>query len=113
MVEGPKTRGSNRKIHISKKGWQGDVYRFLIAAISLDPPTLNFRYQPLRERIAAICTGELPSGSSLISACQHSSNIANSSAGNNVVEWDSENDVFDIRDPYLLFFIRWSETIDS
>jgi len=35
MLDGPKTRGSDRKIHISKFGWQGDVYRFLIKALSL------------------------------------------------------------------------------
>lgn len=35
MLEGPKTRGSDRKSYISKFGWQGDVYRFLLKALSL------------------------------------------------------------------------------
>lgn len=111
MVEGPKTRGSDRKIHISTYGWQGDVYKFLLKAISLDPPQLNFRYQPLVDRINSICNGDAPSGSSITSACYHSTTIANDIAGDNIVEWDAENDVFDIRDPYLLFYLRWSEII--
>jgi Zn-dependent protease with chaperone function len=35
--------------------------------------------------------------------------IANSSTNAEIIEWDSENDVLDIRDPYLLFYLRWSE----
>lgn len=109
MLEGPKTRGSDRKVYISNLGWQGDVYRFLLKALSLDPPCLNFRYQPLLERISSICQGESPSGSSITSACYHSAALANDSANNNIVEWDGDNDVFDIRDPYLLFYLRWSD----
>lgn len=113
MLEGPKTRGSDRKIYVSKFGWQGDVYRLLLKAIALDPPCLNFRYQPLIDRIALVCSGDVPSGSSITSACYHAAALANDSANNNVVEWDSENDVFDIRDPYLLFYLRWSDIADS
>ncbi len=112
MLEGPKTRGSDRKVYISTFGWQGDVYRFLLKAISLDPPRLNFRYQPLLERISSICNGESPSGSSITNACYHCATIANASANNSIIEWDSENDVLDIRDPYLLFYLRWSDIAD-
>lgn len=111
MIEGPKTRGSDRKIHISKFGWQGDVYKFLIKALSIDPPQLNFRYQPLVDRINSICEGDAPSGSSITSSCFQATKIGNDTAGDNIIEWDSESDVFDIRDPYFLFYIRWSEVI--
>jgi hypothetical protein len=112
MIEGPKTRGSERKIHISTYGWQGDVYKFLVKALSLNPPSLNFRYQPLVDRISSICLGDAPSGSSITSACFHTASIANDAAGDSIVEWDAGNDVFDIRDPYLLFYLRWAEVID-
>ena len=111
MLEGPKTRGSDRKSYISTEGWQGDVYRFLLKALAIDPPCLNFRYQPLVDRISSICTGDTPSGSSITSACYHTATIANTTANNNIVEWDGDNDVFDIRDPYLLFYLRWSEIV--
>lgn len=113
MIEGPKTRGSERKVHLSTFGWQGDVYRFLVKALSLDPPILNFRYQPLVNRITSICQGEPPSGSSITGACLHAAAIANNTAGDSIVEWDGDSDVFDIRDPYLLFYLRWSEVIDG
>lgn len=113
MLEGPKTRGSDRKIHVSTFGWQGDVYKFLLKALSMDPPQLTFRYQPLVDRITSICEGDIPSGSSITSACNQAAAIANDTAGDNIVEWDSENDVFDIRDPYLLFYLRWAEAIEG
>lgn len=113
MKEGPKTRGSDRLIHPTAYGWSGDVYRLLVKALSIDPPQLTFRYGPLSARISSICTGTPPSGSSITSACEHSAKIVNDAALDRIVEWDSESDVFDIRDPYFLFFLRWSDTIDN
>nr|DAI77396.1 MAG TPA: Bacterial dnaA protein [Caudoviricetes sp.] len=107
MREGPKIRGSDRKAYISNEGWQGDVYVFLLKAIALNPPTLTFRYSDLVSRVQSLCNGDSPSGSSITSACQHSTAIANTSAANNIIEFDQESDVLDIRDPYLLFYLRW------
>jgi len=113
MKEGPKTRGSNRSIYNTIYGWSGDVYRLLVKALSLDPPTLTFQYGPLNKRITGMCQGTYPSGSSITGACEHSARIVNDVALDRVVEWDGEHDVFDIRDPYFLFFLRWSEVTDS
>jgi len=107
MKEGPKVRGSDRKAYISKEGWQGDVYVFLLKALASDPPNLTFRYAELVKRVSELCQGDSPSGSSITSACQHSTAIANDAANNNIIEWDQDSDVLDIRDPYLLFFLRW------
>lgn len=113
MKEGPKTRGSDRNVHVTRFGWQGDVYRLLVKALSIDPPEPTFRYKPLNERIRGICVDGGPSGSSITSACSHSAKIVNDNVGARVVEWDGDHDVFDIRDPYFLFYLRWSETADS
>ncbi len=113
MKEGPKTRGADRKIHVSRYGWQGDVYKLLVKALSLDPPQLTFRYQSLIDRIAATCDQDPPSGSSATSACFQIAKIVNDTVGERVVEWDAENDVFDIHDPYLLFYLRWSDAVDG
>ena len=113
MKEGPKTRGSDRNIYVTRFGWNGDVYRLLVKALSVDPPKLTFRYDSLSERISGICTTVGPSGSSITSACSHSAKIVNDAAGTRIVEWDGEHDVFDIRDPYFLFYLRWSDAGDS
>lgn len=113
MKEGPKTRGSNRNVYQTKFGWNGDVYRLLVKALAVDPPKLTFRYNALNERIIEVCLFEGPSGSSITSACAHSAKIVNDAAGSKIVEWDGEHDVFDIRDPYFLFYLRWSDMADS
>jgi len=114
MKEGPKTRGSDRNVYLTKFGWDGDVYRLLTKALSVDPPKLTFRYNSLSERILGMCQNGGPSGSSITSACSHSAKIVNDSAvGGRIVEWDGEHDVFDIRDPYFLFYLRWSDMVDS
>ena len=113
MKEGPKTRGSDRNVYVTRFGWNGDVYRLLVKALAIDPTRLTFRYNSLNERILGMCVAGGPSGSSITSACSHSVKIVNDAVGTRVVEWDGEHDVFDIRDPYFLFYLRWSDAADS
>jgi hypothetical protein len=109
MKEGPKTRGTERNRYRLINGDEADVYPIVLRAASQDPPRLNHRYNQLSERIGQICQGAVPVGSSVIGACEHIATIANTTTNSEVIEWDSENDVLDIRDPYLLFYLRWSE----
>jgi hypothetical protein len=108
LKDGPKIRGEERKKFLLKDGEQSDVYPLLLKAISQDPPQLTFRYANLSARISEICNGPAPSGSSIMGACNQMSNIANNAANQIVLEWDSDNDVLDLRDPYLLFYLRWT-----
>lgn len=107
MKEGPKVRGEPRKGYAVNFGTVLDVYPLILRAIALDPPELTQRYPNLQKRIQSLCEKEQPSGSSVTGACSHIASIANESENRNVIEWDGENDVLDIRDPYLLFFLRW------
>lgn len=113
MKDGPKTRGTDRNKYTLKTGAQCDVYPLILRAISQDPPQLTFRYAGLAERIEKICHKDLPSGSSVTGACLHASAIANDAANQVIVEWDPQNDVLDLRDPYLLFYLRWAEYSDG
>lgn len=109
MRDGPKTRGQDRKSYLTRDGSVIDVYPLILRAIAQDPPELTQRYPNLQKRIQSLCANEQPSGSSVTGACSHIANIANDSENRNIIEWDGENDVFDIRDPYLLFYLRWSD----
>lgn len=109
MKEGPKTRGQDRKSHLLKDGTVSDVYPLVVKAIAADPPELTIRYPNLQIRVQRLCGDGMPSGSSMTGACSHMASIANESENRNVIEWDGENDVLDIRDPYLLFYLRWAE----
>lgn len=109
MKEGPKTRGTIRHLHKTKLHGSIDVYPLVLKAIADDPPQLTFRYQAITDRIRAICEEDGPAGSSVTGACSHMARIANDSENVVVMEWDSEHDVLDVRDPYLLFYLRWAQ----
>ena len=109
MIDGPRIRGSDRISHALKDGSNGDVYTLLIRCLALDPPQLTLRYDDLVVRVKSLCSSSPPSGSSITGACSHMAKIANDSAGESIIEWDGANDVLDVRDPYLLFYIRWAE----
>jgi hypothetical protein len=109
MMEGPRIRGSDRISHSLNDGTHGDVYSLIIRCLASDPPQLTLRYDDLVVRVKSLCRSQAPSGSSITGACSHMARIANDTANDNIIEWDNENDVLDIRDPYLLFYIRWAE----
>jgi len=109
MKEGPKVRGTERNSYVLKDGKVSDVYPILVSAIALPPPELTLSYPVLLARIAQVCAADHPQGSSVTGACSHISALANHAAGASIIEWDSNQDILDIRDPYLLFALRWSE----
>jgi hypothetical protein len=113
VKDGPKQRGSIRISYSLKDGSTRDVYPIILKALALDPPRLNHRYQQLVGRIQQICANETPVGSSVTGACAHIADIANAFLNRQVIEWDSDNDVLDIRDPYFLFYLRWSAALDA
>lgn len=107
LQEGPKTRGTERIQYRLRDGTVGDVYTILLQALAKDPPNLHFQYSDLLARIKLVCEAETPSGSSVTTSCQHIALLANDGQARDIVGWDTTQDVFDIRDPYLLFFMRW------
>lgn len=109
LEEGPKTRGTDRKQYALRDGSIGDVYTILLRAIVLDPPSLHFRYSELQDRIKAICESDTPVGSSVTGACLHIAQLANDGKDRTIIAWEQSEDVLDIRDPYLLFYMRWSK----
>lgn len=109
MQDGPKTRGTDRKSYLLSDNSITDVYPLILKAIALNPPELTIRYANLLARIGKLVSNESPSGSSLIGACTHMSDIANDAENKIIVEWDASADVLDIRDPYLLFYLRWAD----
>jgi hypothetical protein len=109
MKDGPKTRGMDRKSYVLRDQTASDVYPIILRAMAANPPELTLRYSNLVGRISTLCSANPPSGSSITGACAHMSQIANDAENKVIIEWDSENDVLDIRDPYLLFYLRWAE----
>ena len=110
LLSGPRVRGTERKIHSYTDGSEGDVYRAVLLAVSQDPASLSFSYEDIQKRIREICTGDVPTGSSITSALEQMNIIAENLQPNaSPISWDNDN--LDIVDPYLLFFLRCSEKL--
>lgn len=110
MKDGPKIRGKERKSYVLRTSQAAlDVYPLILLGIACNPPTLTLKANDLTTRVQALCNGEQPGSGSIISSCSHIVSIANETEGRQVVMWDGERDLFDIRDPYLLFFLRWGQ----
>ncbi len=110
MKDGPKIRGKVRKPYVLRGSHTAlDVYPLILRGIACNPPTLTLKAGDLIARVQSQCTGEVPGSGSITSSCAHIVAIANEAEGRQVIEWDSERDLLDIRDPYLLFFLRWGQ----
>ena len=106
---GPRIRGTERKTYKFHDGTEGDVYRVVLKAISDAPPRLSFPYQDLLKRTEKVCSGEFPVGSSVTGTCLHMAKLAEEKfPDERAVDWDEQKQVFDIPDPYLPFYLRWS-----
>lgn len=109
---GPRTRGTERKLHDFMDGSGGDVYRAILIAIKEDPAQLSFPYDAILDRVRKACLGDPPVGSSVTSALEQMHIIAEEvQPGTSPISWDGAT--LDIADPYFLFFLRCSGKLES
>lgn len=112
LDNGPKRRGTERNVYQLKNGEEGDVYRCLLHAIASDPPKLSFDYDEITQRVTATCSKESPDGSSIIRSCYQMSKLAQEKfPSERVIDWDEAKQFLEIPDPYLLFYLRWSDRL--
>lgn len=79
----------------------------LLLALAADPPRLNLPYNELSKRIEKVCRADTPQAASIYQACSQMAKMAlDMYPTQRVLEYDEE--ILDIVDPYLLFFLRWS-----
>ena len=109
LEAGPRTRGTERKTYKFLDTTEGDVYRVVLKALAYDPPLLSFPYQELLRRTGEVCLGDSPVGSSVTGTCLHMTKIAEEKFPHErAIDWDEQKQVFDVPDPFLLFYLRWS-----
>ena len=116
MHQGPKERGSERRVHEFIDGSHGDVYRAILLALAHGAPVMELPYNDLMERIQKVCVGEGPSASSIVQACRQIAKIALRIAPRErVLEWDDQEltGTMSVVDPYFLFYLRRSRKLDA
>jgi hypothetical protein len=114
MIAGPKARPGERQIYTHHDGRQGDVYLTVMRAIAMDPPKLAIEKDELNKRLDELCKGKSPDGASVVRTCMTLGQIAQGFAAPTgpSLEWDDQEHVLVLTDPYLLFYLRWSGILE-
>jgi hypothetical protein len=114
LIAGPKTRPGDRQLYTHRDGKQGDVYLTVLRAAAMDPPRLALEKDELNRRLEDMCTGKHPDGASVVRTCIALGQIAQGFAAPTgpSLEWDDQESVLVIPDPYLLFYLRWSGILE-
>ena len=108
LTAGPRERGQRRTQYAFKGGGGGDIYAVILRAVATEPPSLDFPYAVLKQRITQIVEGDGPPAGSLKQAvAQMDKLVKKRIPGDRVFEWDPEREVIDMPDPYFVFFLRW------
>ena len=109
---GPRARAGDRKTYAFTDGTTGDVYRAILKAIAAEPLVLTFDYEEVLRRVKEICEDEAPAGSSVTGACAHMARLAEEQLPTTrVLTWDERDQILEIPDPYLSFYLRWSDRL--
>lgn len=112
LEAGPRARAGDRKAYAFTDGTSGDVYRAILKAIAQEPLVLAFDYEEVLRRVRQLCAGEPPAGSSVTGACAHMARLAAEQMPTaRVLTWDERDQILEIPDPYLSFYLRWSDRL--
>ncbi len=85
-----------------------DIYGVVLEAIAATGPTVSIRYEDLRASIRRVLASSQPQRNEITQVLEKMSQIAKEDIeGEPVVDWDSEEDVLHISDPYFAFYLRW------
>jgi hypothetical protein len=115
LASGPKARPDQRKKYVHRDGKRADVYLTVMRAVAMDPPRLTIEYPELTKRLEELCKGnEQPDGASVVRTCVALGQIAGGFAAPTgpSLEWDDQEQVLVVPDPYLLFYLRWSGILE-
>lgn len=105
MEKGPPTRGQVRNQYPVELGVSKDVYQLLVSALAINPPQLHFTYAQLQARVQQAALGQVVA--SWWESARHMADLANGIHGEVMIDYDGEKRMLSIRDPYLLFALRW------
>lgn len=109
LARGPRQR-SDRLRREFRDGSSGDIYVAVLKAIAKTGPASALTYEQIRSRLREVLTSEPPQSHEVTRVLQKMSEIAKTQiAGEPVLEWDEENKILHIIDPFFAFFLRWGE----
>ena len=113
MSGGVAKRGGQRNIFGFGKSAEGDVYDVIVRVIASNPPKTTLDQNEIIDSVEEICFREKPQSGNLTQAIKRVDKwISESNGDEHVFEWVDDRKNLEIPDPYLVFYLRWSNTLD-
>ena len=108
LSKGPRQR-SDRIIRPTSDGTNTDIYGLVLKALSsLKPGLEKVDYEELRKEIKNISLDRTPEAHEISRVLEYMSKIAASDeASTPVIDWEKDDQVLHITDPFLAYYLRW------
>ena len=109
LKRGPRAR-TDRKARKLRNGSVTDIYGLVMEALkNLQPGTESVSYDALRANMRDILDDELPQKHEISRVLDKIAEISYTDASSTpVIDWQSEDGLLTITDPFFAFFLRWS-----
>ncbi len=110
LENGPRSR-TDRKERTLKGGTKTDIYGLVLAALKEMRATGTIKYDQLRTAIKNISADEPPQRGEVSRILEKIAEISYSdSSSTPVIDWQKEDDMLTITDPFFAFFLRWTKS---
>ncbi|TWH48877.1 hypothetical protein [Sporomusa sp. KB1] len=109
---GPAQGREKRMQYTFKDKTQADIYHLFLKGISIDPPVLSMHMDDIKARFATIIdeSEKLPTSLVTSNTIMHVERIMHETAPKlDSIEWREQ--VLYILDPFLLFYLRWNNSL--
>lgn len=108
LLQGPRQR-TDRKIYTLKTGEETDIYGVILFSLStLKPGLQTYVYEDIRTAIRESIKDSLPASNQISRTLKYMSEIAISDESSTpVIDWEADDNLLHITDPYFAFFLRW------
>jgi len=114
LARGPRQR-KDRIERLLKNGQIVDIYQLVLRALAhalkhLEPGLVSLEYEAIRTSIKEVSAEEIPKIQEIARVLKHMSTIAATDRSSTpVIEFDEEEKLLHITDPYFAFFLRWGQ----
>lgn len=110
LAKGPRQRSDRKKRKLSD-GTIADIYFVVLQAMALIRPGVeSIKYEELRAATREVVPDDLPQAHQISRVLEHMARIsAQDEASIPVIDWEKEEQVLHITDPFFAYYLRWGE----
>ena len=107
LARGPRQRSDRIQRKLSSGGVV-DIYTAILHALAQSGPKTKLTYEEIRNSLGAVLADKKPQAHETTRVLSKMSEIARELEGEPVIDWDRENSILYISDPYFAFYLKWA-----